>query len=228
MALLPLPDPFIDGDFDTAVAVEGGPLISVDEITKSLLITRQFVVKADHYVPLPQGVPDPFYKDAFLVQETAGSKQGPMFFFSRLYAQLPKTRTEPRTVAFTFLGKSSFDESPVTNLPIGWNQYGAAQPNTRAVNGTSVFSYSIDPNTFARPPISKNTYNGNPVDFMGYVYTYIGQVKVNADLTEPRWRLAGATFYFLMPALWIQEVNVTRWRGAIWQMEVVQVLPYSV
>ncbi len=131
-------------------------------------------------------------------------------------------------MSFTILGKSATDLSQVTGLAIGWNQYGAGQPNTRNVNGFSDFSYSVDPNTFAQPPITRNTYMGQPVDFMGFVYTYRGNVVVSDSLTEPRWRLAGSTFYTLLPALWIQEVNVTRYRGPLWQMEVVRVLPYSI
>ncbi len=228
MAFLPRPDIFYDGNFDTPIAIEGGPLFTTDEVTDSLLITRQYVVKAESYVPLPIGTVDFFYKDAYLIQENPGNRSGPLFYFSRVYAQLPEQRIEPRSVSFTVLGKSRADISQVTALPIAWNQYGNGAPSTRNLNGESTFTYSLTPNSFPKPPITRNTYNGAPVDFMGFVYEYLGNVKVNDQLTEPRWNLVGATFYGLMPAVWIQEVNITRWRGPIWQMEVVRVYaPYS-
>lgn len=223
-----LPDIFYDGNFDTPIEVEGSGLVSTDDITKGLIITRKYVIKASSYVPLPQGTRDRIYNNAYLVNETADQRRGPLVFFTRLFYQLPPSRTEPRSVSFTILGKSSVDYSAVTGLPIGWNQYGAAQPNTRNVNGFADFSYAIDPLTFGQPPITRNTYLGAPVDYMGFVYAYRGNVVVSDALTEPRWHLVGATFYTLMPALWIQEVNVTRFRGPIWQMEVVRVLPYLI
>jgi hypothetical protein len=223
-----LPDTVFDGNFETPIEIEGGPIFLTDDVTQALMITRQYVVKADNYVPLPQGTVDAFYKDAYLVQENPGSRQGPLFYFSRLYVQLPEERIEPRSVSFTVLGQSKADFSSVTLLPIAWNQYGAAAPATRNVVGQSTFTYSLDPNSFPKPPITRNTYNGNPVDFMGYVYDYQGNVKVSDELTEPRWDLVGSTFYTLMPAVWVQEVNITRWRGPIWQMEVVRVYaPYA-
>lgn len=225
MPVATLPDTVFDGDFDFPIAIEGGPLTSVDEVTKAQIITRFFVVKKSKYVPLTQGTVDPTIRDAYLITETPNSASGPLLFFQRVYSTLPPARTEPRTISFSLLGKSSVDRSAVTGAAIGWNQYGEAAPNTRDVNATVEISYAIDPNTFVRPPITKNSYNGNPVDFRGFVYKYVGNVVVSPELTEPRWTLAGSTFFALYPALWIQEVNVSRWRGPIWQMEVVKVFP---
>lgn len=219
------PDITYDGDFDHPIEIEGGPLISTDDVTGSIYITRKYAVKNVAYVPSAMGLPDRTFPKSYLVQETPDNIQGPILFFSRLFAQLPVTRTEPRMISFTYLGKSKEDRSKVTGRAIGWNQYGGGAPATRNVQASVAYSYAIDPASFNKPLITKNTFNGVPVDFMGFVYAYKGNDKVSDELTEPFWELIGSTFYALPPAIWIQEVNVTRWRGSIWQMEVVSVNP---
>lgn len=224
--IIPLTTFIADGDFTFPREVEGSPLISTDEITKSKLITRTYAVYNSTYVPLTQGVPDVIYNNAYLVHEQPSSIQGPILFFQRVYAQLPAPRSEARTVSFSIPGQSAVQTSAVSGFVIGWNQYGTASPGTYPVKASVAISYTTSPFS-PTPPITKITFNGSPVDFVGSVFQYQGNQTVvlspTQSIVEPKWGLVGFTAPTIIPNNWILEVNISRWRGIIWQYEIVTV-----
>lgn len=228
MPLVHETDYFLDGDFTYAHEVEGSPSISVDEVTQAKIITRLYAILTDYYEPLPQDDPDPVYANAYLITEQAAGIQGPIFFFQRIYAEIPDTRTEHRAVSFTIPGKSKVDTSAETGSPVGWNQYGAASPGTYSLKADVIISYALGPDA-PTLPVTAVLYNGAPVDFIGSVYEYIGnhtvEVSPGNNVFEPLWLPAGVTVPNTMPIDWIAEVNVTRWRGNIWQYEQITVHP---
>lgn len=225
MAIIPLTTFIADGDFAFAQEVEGSPAISTDEVTRAMLIVRSYAVYSSAYVPLPQGTPDVIYSDAYLVNEQPGSIQGPILFFQRVFAQIPVSRTESRIVAFTKPGISDYDISHNTADPIGWNQYGRAAPYTANRVASVVFTYALNP-IASVPALTVILYAGAAVDFTGTVFKYVGNVTftVGADtVTEPSWELAGTTVPASSPSTWVVETNFRRWRGPIFETEVVQV-----
>lgn len=226
MAIIPLLTNVFDGDFTFPVEVEGSPLITTDAITKSKIITRTYAVLNSTYVPLSQGTLDLVYRDAYLEHEQPSSIQGPILFFQRVFTQLPLSRTESRTVSFTMPGASQAQFSGLTGNAIAWNQYAAASPGTYSVRATVQIFYSTSEN-FPTAPITVIRYNGRPVDFIGQVFTYAGnkttQLSPTQSVLEPRWDFVGFTNPNILPIDWVLEVNVSRWRGIIYQYEVVTV-----
>jgi len=216
----------VDGNFTYPREIEGSPSLSTDPITGSLLITRRYVILKANYKPIEPAAKDPVFKDAYLINETADQVVGVLQFFSRNYAQLPATRVEPRRVAFTLPGRSAVQLSEITGKPVGWNPYGAAAPYTRDVNATVTISYVINP-TVVVEQLTKIVFNGSPVDYVGQVYTFVGNVEVprpgGVVITEPRYRYAGLTQPFVISGNWIAEVSLQRWLGPIWEKQVVSV-----
>lgn len=230
--------PLYDGTFTAAQEVEPSPIVSTDEVTRALLIDRSYAVGVTNYSPLPQGTTDPQYGNAYLINETNGSIQGPIKFFTRHFAQIPPSRTETRSVSWTVPGKSAVITSDISGLPIGWNPYGAAAPYTLAVLADVAYSYAyVTPgsnprNVFAEPTLTALLYDGQPVDFTGSVYESIGQATVPQggglpDIIEERYAFAGNVSGWSKPSPWVLSVEIRRWRGPIWEMEVVTV-PNSV
>lgn len=216
----------VDGNFTYPREVQGSPVISTDDVTGAKLISRKYVVLTANYKPLPPAEKDPVFKDAYLINETPDQVVGVLTFFSRNYAQLPPTRTEPRRVAFTMPGRSAVELSEITGKPVGWNPYGAAAPYTRDITGVATISYEVNP-TVVVEQITKIVFNGAPVDFVGVVYEFVGNVEVPRPggivITEPRWRYAGLTIPFVISGNWICEIGFQRWRGPIWEKTVIRV-----
>ena len=74
------------------------------------------------------------------------------------------------------------------------------------------------------------------MDYVGDVYEFAGTRSVvsqqggslvgNASVivnAEPAFVYVGSTVPPVLPAQWVQEVSITRWRGQIWEMAVVTV-----
>lgn len=225
MAIEQLTDITYDGYFDFPQEIEGSPILSTDEVTKSLLVTRNYVVKASQYVPLPQGVFDGVYPLCALVNEQGTGHQGPLYFFTRVFAQLPESRTEKRLISFTRPGRTGISIN--AGGIIAWNQYGTAAPYTRAVLANVAFSYYF--NSVPSPPnITQITAFDVPVDYYGQIYNYAGNITVTIDgvsVVQPNWTLAGTTSPGSLPSTWIQDVQISRWRGNIWEMQVVSLNP---
>lgn len=220
-------------------------MVSVDPITRSKVIQRSYVVRTAYYqnllynnpaLPVAQVVVKDYqFPTAILVDENAGQIIGPMFYFTRVFAELPASRTEPRMVAFPQPGKSQAQFSAYSRLAIGWNQYWGGQPYTRNVLASVAYSYNTDPSAFVIPALTRITYQGVPVDYVGDVYTYQGnRTYATAPITglsigdgflisEPNWVRQGSTVPPTLPGSWIQEVSIDRWRGTIWEMQVVTV-----
>lgn len=235
MAVIPVPQPYIDADLSTPVEVEGSPIITVDEVTNSLHIRRLYAVLAVNWQKLGYASPDPQFPTARLVNETQDRRFGPVLWFSRFYSQIPSARPDTRQVAFTLPGKSAIQISQRTAGVIGWNQYGAGAPQTFSRDATVDYTYAAvnsltqNPKTLFSPVAeSALTYQGAKVDFTGAVYVAVGDVSIPQGLTlppivEPRWQLQGVVGGFFSGQNWIISVQITRWRGPIFQREVVYI-----
>lgn len=227
MSLYILTSNIIDGDFSFPVEVEGSPLISTDEITQAKIITRKYAVLTSSYSPLVQGTVDPVFLDCYLINETPAGIQGPIFFFNRNYAQIPDTRIESRIVTFTEPGRTDIQLSHITPTTIGWNQYGRSAPYTSPHVAEVTYTYSLNPFAVV-PDLTAILYDGAPVDFAGSVYTYVGNTTTMVDglpVTEPTWEFVDDTVPSVSPSTWVVETNFRRWRGPIFETEVVEVTP---
>ncbi len=234
-----------DGDFSQPVEVNGSPLISTDPITRSKTIVRSYAQWKAFYNPLIYGafvrIPDPQFPTAILIEEVTQQVDGPLMWFQRVYCEVPNSRNEPLVYAFSMPGKSAVTLSALTHQPVNWRPYGNGSPYTRAILANVAYSYAAgDPGTnganlFTIPTLSRITYNSvtGPisVDYVGSVYEYAGTRAITAVqggitvLTgaEPNFVLVGSTSPASIPASWIAEANVRRWRGSIWELEVITV-----
>jgi hypothetical protein len=231
MAVIPVPQPRIDADLTTPVEVEGSPIITVDEVTYSLHIRRLYAVLAASWQKLGYAAPDPQFPGARLVNETQDRRFGPVLWFSRYYSEIPQPRVDTRQVAFTLPGRSAITISKRTAGVIGWNQYGAAAPQTVPKDATVQYSYAAavsiaqNPKTlFFVTPESALTYQGARVDYSGSVYVSVGDVTIpqaptEAPIVEPRWQLQGTVGGFFSGQDWVISDQITRWRGPIFQKE---------
>ena len=231
-----VPQPYFDANIDTPVEVEGSPQITTDDVTGSQLIKRSFAVRKVNYLPLAYASPDPAIVNAYLGNEANGSIKGPVLFFDRNYIQVPKSRVEAREVAFTLPGSAATQNSLVTGQPIGWNQYGRSAPKTVYRTARVEYSYAAqkylgqDPATlFTIPAVTQLTYGLAVVDFTGFVYVSVGNVSIpqpdpKPPIVEPRWNPAGIVSGFSSGSDWIISALLTRWKGPVWQMEVVKLV----
>lgn len=230
-----VPAALFDALIDFPVEVEGSPAISTDEVTGSRVIKRLYAVRKSAYNPLAYASPDPFITTAKLASENPGNIVGPVLFFERNYLEVPQPRVEAREISFPYPGRSAVETSKLTGLPIGWNPYGAAAPQALPVLARVEISYAAvssvgqDPRTLFNVPLqSRLTFQGATVDFSGFVYVSVGNVSIpqpspNPPVIEPRWQLSGSVGGFFSGLDWVYSVNVSRWRGPVWQMEVVKV-----
>lgn len=234
-----------DGDFSQPVEINGSALISTDPVTRSKTIVRMYAVWRTSYTPLIYGnftlIPDRQFPTAFLIEEIPQQCEGPFFFFQRLYSEVPNSRTEPLVYAFSMPGKSAVTLSALTHQAVNWRPYGNGSPYTRAILATVNYSYAVgDPGAtgaalFTIPTLTRITYNSfsGPisVDYVGDVYEFAGSRAITSQqggitvLTnaEPNFVRVGSTNPAILPATWIAEANVRRWRGAIWEMSVITV-----
>lgn len=224
--------PIYDGDFTAAQEVQPSPIVSTDEVTRALLVTRTYAVGVSNYTPLAQGTADPQYGSTYLINETDVGIQGPVKFFNRNFAQVPATWTEPRTISFTMPGKSGIVTSDISSLPIGWNPYLTAAPFTQPMIANVTHSYAYvapgsNPRTgFTIPAETQLEYDGRVVDYTGTVYESIGQATVSQggglpDVIEERFQYVGVVTGWAEGQDWTVSVEIRRWRGPIWEMEVV-------
>ncbi len=228
-------EPYIDALIDFPVEVEGSPLISTDEVTASMHIKRSYAVAYQQWVRLAYNSRDPQFTTAPLVNEAGGNIQGGVLFFSRNYSEIPAARVEPREIAFTLPGRSAVQISSRTGGAIGWNPYGAVAPQTVPKLARVEYSYAAATSLAQNPatlftPVTESalTYQGARVDFSGAVYVSVGDVSIpqgltNPPLVEPRWQFQGIVGGFFSGQDWIVSVNITRWRGPIFQREVVKI-----
>jgi len=181
------------------------------------------------------------FNSAILIEEIPQQVDGPFFHFQRVYAEIPGDRTEPLVYAFPMPGKSSVSLSSLTGRPVNWRQYGNGSPYTRAVLSRVDFTYRAGepgPNgslLFTIPDLTRITYNSVTglisVDYVGDVYEFAGTRAITNQQggvtvlvgAEPNFVYVGSTNPRTIPANWIQEVNVRRWRGAIWEMSTITV-----
>lgn len=231
---MPVPEAYFDCDIDAPVEVEGSPMFSTDPVTGALLIKRAYAQKAALWKKLGWASPDPYIVNAYLLNESFAQRPGPVVFFDRNYAQLPPARTEPREIAFTLPGRSASQISTLTAGAIGWNPYGAVAPNTVSRLATVEYSYAVqtsltqNPRTlFVEPAESELTFQGARVDYSGAVYVSVGNVSIpqagdQPPIVEPRWSFVGFV-QRVGSADWVVSVNITRWSGPIFQMEVVKI-----
>ena len=235
----------LDGDFSTPQEVNGSPMISTDPVTRSKTVVRKYAVWKSYYTPLIYGsfvaIPDRQFPTCILIEETPQQVDGPFLFFARTYCEVPGPRNEPLVYAFSMPGKSAVTLSSLTHLAVNWRQYGNGSPYTRAILANAAYSYAAgDPGPngsllFTIPTLSRIVYNSvaGPisVDYVGDVYEWSGSRAITQQqggitvLTgaEPSFVFVGSTVPRTLPATWIAEANVRRWRGSIWELEVITV-----
>lgn len=235
---MPVPQPYFDANINYPVEVEGSPEISTDEVTGSRKIKRKYAQRKSLWTRIAYASPDPFFTSARLASEYPAQINGPVLFFERNYIEVPQSRVEPREISFPNPGRSAVQYSKLTGLPIGWNPYGAVAPQTLPVlarveiSYASVSSLSQDPKTlFTIPTQSRLSYKGGTVDYSGNVYVNVGNVSIpqpspEPPIVEPRWQLDGTVGGFFSGQNWIYSVNISRWSGPVWQMEVVKIPNY--
>lgn len=234
-----------DGDFSAPVEINGSPIISTDPVTRSKTIIRKYAQWKSFYTPLIYGtfakIPDRQFPTAILIEEVPEQTDGPFCYFQRIFCEIPSARNEPIAYAFAMPGKSSVTLSARTGKPVNWRQYGNGSPYTRVILSNIAYTYAAgDPgvngaNLFTIPTLSRITFNSvtGPisVDYVGDVYEFAGSRAITAiqgGITvlvdaEPNFVFVGSTSPRTIPATWIQEVNIRRWRGAIWEMSVITV-----
>jgi hypothetical protein len=227
--------PLFDANIDDPFECEGSPQISTDEVTRATMITRMYCQKAINYIPLIQGTKDYLYPNAFLINEQTTQHAGPVIYFSRNYAQIPSTRVEPLLISFTNPGKSAVQISRISGRPIGWDKYGGLAPSTQQLLARVTFTYArqlyptqVPATLFTLPALSNVTYLGAVVDFTGQVYVNVGNETVSSGppaIIENRWQLQGATAGFVS-GNWIVARNIRRWRGNIFELEVISLDSY--
>lgn len=226
--------PIYDGNFSTAQEVHPSPVISTDEITRSRLWFRTMAVGVSSYVAQAQGTADPYISGGYLINESDAGIVGPVKFYQRNYAEVPGTRMEVRMIPFTMPGKSAVVTSDISSLPIGWNPYGVAAPFTQQMLADVDYSYVFVPtgtnprSLFTIPDLTQLTFDDRVVDYTGDVYESIGQATVVQggglpDIIEERYAYAGTVTGWSEGQDWVVSVDIRRWRGPIWEMEVVTV-----
>lgn len=235
----------LDGDFSTPQEINGSALISTDPVTRAKTVTRLYVVWKAYYTPLIYGsfvaIKDRQYPNCILIEEVPQSVDAPFFYFQRIYSEIPAARDEPLVYAFSMPGKSAVTLSALTHQAVNWRPYGNGSPYTRAILANAAYSYAAgDPGPngsllFTIPTLSRiifNSFSGPiSVDYVGTVYEYAGTRAITSQsggitvLTgaEPNFVLVGSTIPPSLPATWIAEANVRRWRGSIWELEVITV-----
>lgn len=235
----------LDGDFSTPQEVNGSPLISTDPITRAKTVVRSYAVWKAYYNPLIYGnfvaIKDRQFPTCILIEEVPQNTDGPFFFFQRIYCEIPASRNEPLVYAFSMPGKSAVTLSAITGKPVNWRPYGNGSPYSRAILANAAYSYAAgDPgpngaNLFTIPVLTRILYNSvaGPisVDYVGDVYEFAGTRAITAQqggitvLTnaEPDFVFVGSTVPRVLPATWIAEANVRRFRGSIWELEVITV-----
>ena len=218
---------FKDGVFSYPIETEGSPMVSTDAVTTAKIVKRRYFVLKQFYSPLPQASLDIYFPNCYLINEEVGEVKGSYQYFTRTYIQVPPSRSEPRQVSFTYPGQSLVNISSVSGQPIGFDPHGISAPSTRPIVATVTYSYavrtsiSINPAVlFAVPSISFPKYQGAPVDYTGLVAINKGTRTLSNGTSEPNFQIAGAVTPPSVPP-WIISVEISRWEGPIFQMEVV-------
>lgn len=203
---------YVNGDFSTPRQIIGSGSRQFSEFNDTdFILTREYVQSKAAYSKLALSTADSVYTTAYLVAETETKRDGYMIWFTRTYATIPTTRTERRSVSYTFPGRSA-----IVDLGGGaqtWNSYGGGQPSTLFREGSVEISYSLGESTVDLP--TQIEYDAGIVDFVGTVY----QVLENGLLGA----LLGATTPSSMPTDFVVSDVSRRWRGNIWEREKITV-----
>ncbi len=243
--LFALASTVLDGDFSTPQEINGSALISTDPVTRSKTVIRTYVVWKAYYTPLIYGtfavIKDRQFPNCILIEEVPQSVDAPFFYFQRIYSEIPASRDEPLVYAFSMPGKAAVTLSRLTGKPVNWRPYGNGSPYTRLILANVAYSYAAgDPgvngsNLFTVPTLSRIVYNSvsGPisVDYVGDVYEFAGTRAITAvqggitvlTNAEPDFVLVGSTVPRVLPATWTAEANVRRWRGSIWEMQIITI-----
>jgi len=192
-------------DYSAPVEIQGSGVRQFSEVTTNdFILTRMFVQKASVYKPLLISTADYQYKNAFLVDEIETKRDGYAVWLTRIYATIPSTRTEYRSIAFTFPGQSALVIAGNGGV-VKWSKYGAGAPSTALSSATVTISYSMGAPFVSAP--TQVLYNGQPVDFCGNVYTDDGS------------KLLGQTSPLAAPSSWVISDTARRWKGNIFERE---------
>lgn len=197
--------PYYDGNFSSARELEGSGIREFSEFnTADFILTRFFAQDAATYKPLPLSAKDAVYKNAFMVKEFETRRSGGLVYYTRIFATVPSSRSERQEVAFTFPGKSSLVTTTVNGEPVRrWDRYGRARPSTVFREALVQYSYSIGAPTTGLP--TQISYDGQPVDFVGRVYSEDGSDYL------------GSTSPLTEPGTFVMSDVARIWRGDIWE-----------
>lgn len=196
---------FVDGDFSYPREIEGsGTRIFSQYNNADFILERRFVQEKNSYTPLPISSADYQY-GAYLVEESEIKRDGYLVWFRRTYSTLPRARIENREVSFSSPGIGGFT-GPIL-IPNGWNRYGKARPSTQFRNATVQISYTLGQPVCLLP--TQILYNGAVVDYVGDTYTDDGKTWL------------GVTLPSTIPLTWILSDTARRWKGNIWERELV-------
>jgi hypothetical protein len=196
---------YTDKDFTIAREIQGSGLRQFSEFTTSdFLIVRLYVQAVSTYKPLPISTADYQYKTAYLVDETEERREKGHVFFRRTYATVPSSRSERQEMVFTFPGQSAIVRSVVDGKQVTrWDRYGAKRTATVFREALVQISYSLTAPSTALP--TQITYDGQPVDFTGEVYSDDGGTFL------------GNTSPISAPSTFVVSDVARRWRGDIWE-----------
>lgn len=197
--------PYYDGDFLAPVPLQGdGVRIFSEFNTADFVLARRFAQHPSVYKPLPISTADSQYKNAYLVEEAEEQRDGALVYVRRTYATVPSSRYERQEVSFVFPGKSAVISTTVNGVPVRrWDRYGAKKPATVFREALVDVSYSIGAPSTGLP--TQITYDDQPVDFVGSVYSDDGL------------EFLGSTSPLIAPSTFIMSDVARRWRGDIWE-----------
>jgi hypothetical protein len=196
---------YTDKDFSFAREIQGSGVRQFSEFnTADFLLVRMYVQAASTYKPLPISTADYQYKAAYLVEETEERREKGHVFFRRTYATVPSSRYERQEMLFTFPGASAVVHSTVNGEQVKrWDRYGSKRPATVYREASVEVSYSLGAPGTGLP--TQITYDGQPVDFVGSVYSDDGS------------EFLGNTSTLIAPSTFIISDVARRWRGDIWE-----------
>jgi hypothetical protein len=168
--------------------------------TNDTMWEETYVQWRQNYARLALSTQSTRHANHFLISESqissAGPENSPLCRFTRLFAMVPATRTEPVQVSYSFPSLSTFDE-------FGFHKCGLRDPVCRVVSGTNTFSYILSETAPAINPLTIPIYQGQVVDFIG-----------------PGWAVSGQEYYTTPtsePEAYTVACQITRWHGQIWQ-----------
>lgn len=197
--------PYYDGDFSNPREVDGSGVREFSEHnTEDFILTRVLVQSASEYKAMPISTTDSVYKKAYLVKEFETRRIGGLVYFTRVFATIPSSRSERQEMVFVFPGQSAVISTVVNGALVRrWDRHGRKRPSSVYREALVSISYSLGAPVTGLP--TQITFEGQPVDFVGTVYS------------EDGLEFLGSTSPLIAPSTFIVSDVARRWRGDIWE-----------